>query len=83
MRCVLHNTRTQPTPRTYSEFELAYVTFNHRLFDGELPPCLITLQREKRTYGYFSSNRFGNRQGETTDEIALNPEFFAVTPLMG
>ena len=71
-----------PTERTYAELKLAYDTFNARLFDGQLPACLITLQREKRTCGYFSSQRFGTRQGETTDEIALNPEFFAVTPLI-
>jgi hypothetical protein len=72
----------EPTERTYHELKLAYDTFNARLFEGRLPTCLITLQREKRTCGYFSSKRFGTRQGETTDEIALNPEFFAVTPLI-
>ena len=82
MLSVLHNTVMTPTERTYAELRLAYDTFNARLFDGKLPTCLITLQREKRTCGYFSSRRFGTRQGETTDEIALNPEFFAVTPLI-
>lgn len=52
------------------------------LFGGELPPCLLTLQREKRTYGYFSAKRFGTRAGQTTDEIALNPEYFAVVPVV-
>ena len=72
----------EPTSAAYGELRQAYETFNRRLFDGALPPCLLTLQREKRTYGYFSSKRFGNRQGETTDEIALNPEYFAVVPLL-
>ncbi|MCK8421085.1 hypothetical protein LXA29_17020, partial [Erwinia amylovora] len=31
--------------------------------DGSLPPCLITLQREKKTYGYFSAERFVHANG--------------------
>jgi predicted SprT family Zn-dependent metalloprotease len=72
----------QPTRSTYRELQHAYDTFNAQVFGGTLPPCLLTLQREKRTYGYFSSNRFGHRDGHTTDEIALNPEYFAVLPLV-
>lgn len=72
----------QPTSTTYAELQVAYDEFNETLFDGTLPPCLLTLQREKRTYGYFSARRFGNRAGQTTDEIALNPEYFAVLPVV-
>lgn len=72
----------EPTATTYSELRLAYEHFNTTLFDGQLPDCLLTLQREKRTYGYFSAARFANRAGETTDEIAMNPEYFAVVPLI-
>lgn len=70
-----------PTQETYNELLTAYDHFNRHLFDGTLPPCLITLQRKKRTYGYFSSKRFINRQGLITDEIALNPEFFDLPTL--
>lgn len=45
-----------------------------------MPPCLITYQRQKSTFGYFSRERFGRRDGRRTDEIALNPEYFAVVP---
>ena len=39
---------------------------------------LITLQRKCRYYGYFSATRFLRRDARgTTDEIALNPRFFA------
>jgi hypothetical protein len=72
----------QPTATTYSELQVAYDAFNTGLFEGQLPQCLLTLQREKRTYGYFSARRFGTRAGQTTDEIALNPEYFAVVPLV-
>lgn len=73
----------RPTPQTYAELQLAYDFFNDKLFDGQLPACLITLQREKRTHGYFSSKRFVHRDGKTyTDEIALNPSYFSVVPPM-
>jgi predicted SprT family Zn-dependent metalloprotease len=71
----------RPTPQTYAELQQAYDHFNKALFGDQLPACLLTLQREKRTHGYFSSKRFVHRDGQTyTDEIALNPSFFAVVP---
>ncbi len=70
-----------PTPETYDELQQAYEWFNVRLFDDELPPCLITLQRHKRTYGYFSPERFASRKGGRTDEIAMNPAYFATRPV--
>lgn len=73
---------TTPTHQTYTELQQAYDHFNKALFDGQLPACLITLQREKRTYGYFSAKRFSNADGELTDEIAMNPVYFAVVPLL-
>ncbi|NRA71970.1 MAG: SprT-like domain-containing protein [Gammaproteobacteria bacterium] len=67
-----------PTQKTYSELEEAYDTFNRELFEDSLPHCMITLQRKNRTYGYFSSNRFVHSNGTKTDEIAMNPAYFAV-----
>lgn len=71
-----------PTAQAYGEVQAAYDHFNAALFEGELPQCLITLQREKKTVGYFSHKRFANLQGQTTDEIALNPSYFAVVPML-
>jgi len=64
---------------TYIGLELAYVFFNRELFGGILPSCLITLQRSRASYGYFSGDRFVNvkNQTEVTDEISLNPMYFA------
>src|SRR5256885_9731093 len=53
----LSSARAVPTRETYSELQQAYEHFNQRLFDDALPHCLITLQREKRTCGYFSAAR--------------------------
>lgn len=65
---------TSPTAQAYAELQAAFDHYNRELFGGELPPCLITMQREKRTYGYFSSERFVHRHDRSkTDEIAINP----------
>lgn len=67
-----------PTLQFYSELQEAFDHFNHTLFENKLPPCIITLQRESRTYGYYSVKRFVSPEGAFIDEIALNPEYFAV-----
>lgn len=69
------------TRETYRELQLAYDFFNEHLFDGELPGAMITLQRHGRSMGYFSSERFVNRQHQIGDEIAMNPVFFATRPI--
>jgi predicted SprT family Zn-dependent metalloprotease len=67
-------TNSVPTNDTYAALQKAYDHFNRELFGGELPPCLITLQRQRGAYGYFSGDRFQERTGSgTTDEIAMNP----------
>lgn len=66
-----------PTGAVYSELSKAYNFFNRRLFDGELPVCVITLQREKSSMGYFSRCRFVRHTGEKAHEIAMNPSYFA------
>lgn len=72
-----------PTAQAYAELQSAFDHYNKELFGGDLPHCLITMQREKRTYGYFSSERFVHRHDKSkTDEIAINPSYFAVVPLL-
>jgi hypothetical protein len=67
-----------PTTQTYTSLATAYDFFNQEFFSGELPPCLITMQRHKGAYGYFSGERFASLADpkEVTDEIALNPALF-------
>lgn len=66
------------TTAEYKKLEGAYSFFNMRLFDGKLPPCLITLNRKRHAGGYFSPERFNSRTNEDKcDEIALNPDSFA------
>ena len=71
-----------PTREVYDGLMHAYEHFNRQLFNGELPPCVITLQREKRTFGYFSKNRFATRSGQVAHEIALNPCNFGTHPIV-
>ncbi|WP_234484837.1 SprT-like domain-containing protein [Noviherbaspirillum pedocola] len=72
---------TPPTQEHYGELSHAYDFFNERLFGGALPGCLFTLQRNSRSMGYFSHERFVKRDNIRTDEIALNPEYFATRPV--
>jgi hypothetical protein len=67
-----------PTTTTYTSLTTAFEYFNRELFAGTLPHCLITMQRHKGAYGYFSGERFQNtaNREEVTDEIALNPTHF-------
>src|SRR6266487_874301 len=64
-----------PTTQTYTSLATAFDFFNQELFSGSLPPCLITMQRHKGAYGYFSGERFASLADpkEVTDEIALIP----------
>lgn len=75
-------TKKPPTEEAYAELQQAYDFYNAELFCGELPLCLITFQRQKRTFGYFSKGRFGHRDARKVDEIALNPEYFVVVPMI-
>ncbi|MES2072429.1 MAG: SprT-like domain-containing protein [Pseudomonadota bacterium] len=68
---------TKPTDEFYGRLQDAYDYFNLHLFDGALPHCLITVQREKNTMGFFSAARWSNDGRNDIHEIALNPAYFA------
>lgn len=74
--------KKRPTEEAYAELQFAYDFYNRELFDNSLPACMITFQREKRTMGYFSLKRFVRTDGSRCDEIALNPEYFALYPMI-
>lgn len=68
-----------PTHEAYAELQRAFDHFNKAIFSGLLELPLFTLQRERRTYGYCSRQRFVSRSsGALVDEIAMNPAYFAV-----
>ena len=70
-----------PTGELYDELMQAFNHFNRSLFDDVLPAAVITLQRDRKSYGYFSGGRFVRRSGELADEIAMNPSHFAAHPI--
>lgn len=70
-----------PTTESYDELQRAYDYYNKTLFNNELPPCLITFARIKSSYGYHARKRWSNRNGVLTDEVALNPTYFAQRPI--
>lgn len=71
-------TTNNPTQQFYELLQHAYEFFNESLFFNErLPNCLITVQREKNTMGYFSPNRWENNFEKKIHEIALNPAYFS------
>lgn len=67
-----------PTGELYPEFQQAYKFFNQRLFDGQLPYVLITLQRKHSSEAYWSPSRFAAVSGKLTGELAMNPRYLAV-----
>ena len=67
---------SSPTQVLYGVLQHAYDFFNKKLFEGQLPTCLITVQREKSSMGYFSANRWASPNGNKSHELALNPAYF-------
>jgi hypothetical protein len=70
-----------PTISFYSELQSAFDQFNSSLFEGKLPPCLITLRSSSHAYGYHHSKRFVSPQGEFLDELGMHPGFFTLRPI--
>lgn len=72
----------KPTLEFYSLFQFIYDYFNQKLYNEELPNCMIVITRKNRTFGYYSSKRWINKENEETDELAINPMFFSKYPLI-
>jgi len=65
------------TTEEYLTFNTAFNYFNKKLFNKELPECMITLQRKAKSRGYYHAEKFSNRtEKKRIDEIALNPDTF-------
>jgi len=65
----------------YSALQRAFDHFNERLFNGELPPCLITLRSSRRQRGYHHAERFISADGTIIHELGLHPGYFTLHPL--
>ncbi len=67
-----------PTTELYAALQAAFDHFNARLFENQLPSCLITLRSTNRVYGYHHQDRFISPTGEKIDELGLHPGFFTL-----
>lgn len=67
------NPSIRPTQEYYDAWEYVYDQANIALFDGRLPNCLISMQRNPRSLGFFAPERFIRGDGIKTHELALNP----------
>lgn len=74
--------KINPSTKLYTFFMTAYDHFNKTLFNSELPQVILTLQRQANTMGYFSSGRWGSKDGVELHEIAVNPQFFVQHPMI-
>lgn len=72
----------KPTLEFYTLFQFIYDHFNKTLYNDELPSCMIVITRKNRTFGYYSSKRWVNKENKETDELAINPMFFSEYPLI-
>ncbi|NJM80980.1 MAG: SprT family zinc-dependent metalloprotease [Flavobacterium sp.] len=66
-----------PTIEFYSLFQFIYDYFNKDLFNNELPNCMIVITRKTYTMGYYSNERWVNKDKKKTDELAMNPLYFS------
>lgn len=71
-----------PNQDIYTALQGAADHFNERLFEGKLPPVVITLQRGRNTFGYFSPDQWAHAGGRLVSEIAINPAYFAKQSLL-
>ncbi len=65
-----------PTEQISAELQYAFNYFTN-VFEamlGELPTCIITVQRVRQALGYFSPKRFVSKDGEAAHEIAITPQ---------
>jgi len=65
-----------PTREQYGAFDAIYTFFNAELFNGELPPVMLTFSRRARHAGHFIGTRWQSASDENrcVGEIAFNPD---------
>lgn len=65
-----------PTQMTAEDLDSLYDYLNKELFEGALPPCLLTLSSVKKAEGYYRAFFFADKNGSSADELAMNPEAY-------
>ena len=66
----------KPTKEQYTTLQNVFDYFNEKLFKDSLPQVMLTLNRERNTFGYFIASLWTDAKGvEQWGEIALNPDY--------
>lgn len=66
----------KPTEKQYQVLQDAFDYFNEKLFKDSLPQVMLTLNRERNTFGYYVPSIWTDEKGrEQWGEIALNPDY--------
>lgn len=70
--------KTRQELETYQEFQKAFQFFNRKLFNNELPHCVITLSRKSKAYGFYVNQLWEHSEDakQKMCEISLNPDHF-------
>lgn len=64
----------KPTKEQYQALQGAFDYFNEALFKDSLPQVMLTLNRERNTFGYYVPSIWTDEKGVVQwGEIALNP----------
>lgn len=66
--------KTNLSSANYKAYEDAFNVLNERLFDGKLPPTVLTLRAKKNTHGYAWSKRFIDHDQAYQDSQELIPD---------
>lgn len=72
---------TTPAQEQARRLDFAFDLLNRALFNGQLPPTMLRLERCKNSNGYFSPDKFTDASGGTLDCITLNSTNAATRPL--
>lgn len=72
------NSGVRPAIEAPGQFVIAYDHYNTHLWDGELPDCIFTYTRKRRTIGYFAPERLTRDGAEKASELAINPGYIKV-----
>lgn len=63
----------------YEALQAMFNYFNFKLFKNSLPDCIITLNRERNSLGYFvKAEGWQDKKGRQYNEIALNPDYMGL-----
>lgn len=71
--------KSKPTIDFYPFLQGAFEHFNKQLFGGDLPNCLIIIERNN-SVGHFTPKQWVNGELAATHEICLNPSYFLAFP---